>query len=123
MEKMGITNTQYVIIRHHDTENEHVHVVYNRIDNDLKLISVHNDYKRNVATCKELKEKYNLTFGKDKSRVKREKLHGSEAVKYAIHDIVKENLATCKDITELKIALYSSGVGMNLKCKRGSNEV
>lgn len=26
MEEMGIKNTQYIIVRHHNTENEHLHV-------------------------------------------------------------------------------------------------
>ena len=38
MEEMGIKNTQYIIVRHHNTDNEHIIIVYNRIDNNLKLI-------------------------------------------------------------------------------------
>jgi hypothetical protein len=34
MEQMGISNTQYIIARHHDTEHPHCHIVFNRIDND-----------------------------------------------------------------------------------------
>ena len=64
MQEMGIKNTQYIIVRHHNTDNEHLHIVYNRIDNNLKLISVNQDYKRNIKVCKKLKDKYNLTYGK-----------------------------------------------------------
>lgn len=38
MEAMDIRNTQYIIVRHHNTGHEHFHIVYNRINNDLKLI-------------------------------------------------------------------------------------
>lgn len=74
MEEMGIKNTQYIIVRHHNSDNDHLHIVYNRIDNNLKLISVNYDYKRNIKVCKKLKDKHGLTYGKGKERVKREKL-------------------------------------------------
>lgn len=61
MQEMVIRNTQYIIVRHHNTDNNHLHIV-NRIDNDLKLISVNNDYKRNIKVCKKLKDKHNLTY-------------------------------------------------------------
>ena len=31
---MGIVNTQYIIGRHHDKEHPHIHIVFNRINND-----------------------------------------------------------------------------------------
>lgn len=34
MMETGINNTQYIIVRHHNTENGHLHIVYNRIDNN-----------------------------------------------------------------------------------------
>lgn len=36
MERMGIRNTQFIIGRHYDREHPHIHILYNRIDNDLK---------------------------------------------------------------------------------------
>lgn len=48
-EEIGIKNTKYIIVRHHNTDNEHLHIVYNRIDNNLKLIFVNNDYKQNIS--------------------------------------------------------------------------
>lgn len=43
MSKMGIRNTQYIIVRHPDTDHEHLHIVYNRIDNNHKLISINSE--------------------------------------------------------------------------------
>ena len=47
MQMMGITDTQFIIVRHHNTDNPHCHIVYNRINNAGKLISDRNDYRRN----------------------------------------------------------------------------
>ena len=47
MQMMGITDTQFIIVRHHNTHNPHCHIVYNRINNEGKLISDAHDYRRN----------------------------------------------------------------------------
>lgn len=118
MSEMGIKNTQYVIVRHHNTDNEHLHIVYNRIDNNLKLISVNNDYKRNIKVCKKLKDKYNLTYGKGKDRVKREKLNNPDKVKYYIYDAVKAVLPTCKTPADLTFTLQQFGIEVQYKHRR-----
>ena len=66
MQMMGITDTQFIIVRHHNTDNPHCHIVYNRINNAGKLISDRNDYRRNEQVTKALKSKYGFTYGTDK---------------------------------------------------------
>ena len=123
MEEIGIRNTQYIIVRHHNTDNEHIHIVYNRIDNNLKLISVNHDYKRNIKVCKKLKDKHGLTYGKDKERVKREKLRSPDKVKYYIHDAIKSVLSGCKNAADLRFGVEKYGIEIDYKFKRGSNEI
>ena len=123
MQEMGIKNTQYIIVRHGNTENPHIHIVYNRINNDLKLISVNHDYKRNIKVCKKLKDKYNLTYGKGKEKVKREKLDNPDKVKYKVHDAIKAVLPYCKGSDELKILLEKIGIETEFKLKRTTGEI
>lgn len=123
MEEMGIRNTQYIFVRHHNADNEHIHIVYNRIDNNLKLISVNHDYKRNTKVCKKLKDKHGLTYGKDKERVKREKLRNPDKAKYYIHDAIKSVLPNCKNPADLRLSLEKHGIEIEYKFKRESNEI
>jgi hypothetical protein len=123
MQEMGIKNTQYVVVRHHNTDNDHLHIVYNRIDNNLKLISVNNDYKRNIKVCKKLKDKYNLTYGKGKEKVKRENLDNPDKAKYYIHDAIKAILPTCKNPADLRFALQKLHIELIYKNKRTTNEI
>ncbi len=123
MEEMGIRNTQYIIVRHHNADNEHIHIVYNRIDNNLKLISVNHDYKRNVKACKKLKDRHGLTYGKDKERVKREKLRNPDKAKYYIHDAIKSVLPDCKTPNDLRYNLQKFGIELEYKHKRTSSEI
>jgi hypothetical protein len=123
MEEMGINNTQYIIVRHHNAENEHVHIVYNRIDNNLKLISVNHDYKRNIKVCKKLKDRHNLTYGEGKEKVKREKLRNPDKAKYYIYDSIKSVIADCKTPADLQFALKKFEIETEFKLKRTTGEV
>ena len=123
MQEMGIKNTQYIIVRHHNTDNAHLHIVYNRIDNNLKLISVNNDYKRNIKACKKLKDKYNLTYGKGKDNVKRQKLDNPDKTKYHIYDAIKSVLSSCKNPADLRFALQKFNIEIDYKFKRTTREI
>ena len=92
MEKMGIKDTQYVIVRHHNTPNPHCHLIFNRVDNNGKRISDSNWLKRNVRVCKELKQKYDLTFGEDKSQTRTERLRPNERTRYEMANDVRSAL-------------------------------
>lgn len=81
MELMGIRNTQFILVRHHNTDNPHCHLVYNRIGYDGRVISSQGDYKRNEIATKVLKDRYGLTYAEDKGKTNVEKLHASERVK------------------------------------------
>ena len=82
MQRMGITDTQYIVVRHTDTEHPHLHILYNRVKYDTKLVRSHNERIRSVAVCKAMKQKYGLTFSEGKESVKIERLHDPDKVKY-----------------------------------------
>ena len=82
MQRMGITDTQYIAVRHTDTEHPHLHILYNRVRYDTKLVRSHNERIRSVAVCKAMKQKYGLTFSEGKESVKIERLHDPDKVKY-----------------------------------------
>ena len=92
MQMMGINDTQFIIVRHHNTDNPHCHIVYNRINNEGKLISDAHDYRRNEQVTKALQSKYGSTYGTDKSKTNTRKLRNVERAKYEVHNAVKEAL-------------------------------
>ena len=117
MQMMGITDTQFIIVRHHNTDNPHCHIVYNRINNAGKLISVWNDYRRNEQVTKALKSKYGLTYGTDKSKTNTRKLRNAERAKYEIHNVVKSILSTADSWEEFRNELAKRGVHLELVYK------
>ena len=114
MQMMGITDTQFIIVRHHNTDNPHCHVVYNRINNEGKLISDRNDYRRNEQVTKALKSRYGLTYGTDKSKTNTRKLRNAERAKYEIHNAVKDALKVADSWQKFKKELAKRGVCLEL---------
>lgn len=110
MELMGIKNTQFILVRHHNTDNPHCHLVYNRIEYDGKIISSQSDYKRNEIATKLLKDKYGLTYAEGKGKTNVEKLHASERVKYEIFNAVKAALKHSKTWKEFNDYLLRRGI-------------
>ena len=114
MQMMGIKDTQFIIVRHHNTHNPHCHIVYNRINNEGKLISDRNDYRRNEQVTKALKSRYGLTYGTDKSKTNTRKLRNAERAKYEIHNAVKDALEVADSWQKFKNELAKRGVLLEL---------
>ena len=117
MQMMGITDTQFIIVRHHNTDNPHCHIVYNRINNEGKLISDRNDYRRNEQVTKALKSRYGLTYGTDKSKTNTRKLRNAERAKYEIYNAVKSALRMADSWDEFKSELAKRGVHLEFVYK------
>ena len=117
MQMMGITDTQFIIVRHHNTDNPHCHIVYNRINNEGKLISDTHDYRRNEQVTKALKSKYGLTYGTDKSKTNTRKLRNAERAKYEIHNAIKDALKVADSWQKFKSELEKRGVHLEFVYK------
>lgn len=66
MERMGIRDTQYLIVRHLETGSPHFHIVYNRVNLHGKAIDESNNFDKSRDATKAIKLKYGLTFSPKK---------------------------------------------------------
>ena len=123
MEKMGIKDTQYIIGRHFDKEHPHVHIAFNRIDNNGKTISDRNDRFRSEKICKELTAKYGLYFADGKERVKEHRLKEPDKTKYEIYQALKAEITRCRDWKTLLSHLKMQDIDVRFKFKSNSQEV
>lgn len=114
LRRMGIVNTQFVMSRHHDKPHPHVHIAYNRVDNDGNAITGDQGFRKSARITQALTREYGLTFSKGKKKVNRDRLKGKAAVKYRIYDTVTEVLQTSRSMDALKAALAARGIGMNI---------
>ena len=123
MEKMGIKDTQYIIGRHFNKEHPHIHIAFNRIDNNGKTISDRNDRFRSEKICKELTAKHGLYFADGKVKIKEHRLKEPDKTKYEIYQALKAEIARCRDWKALLAHLKKQDIDVHFKYKGNSQEV
>lgn len=123
MQRMGIRETQFFIARHFDKEHPHVHIAFNRIDNNGNTISDRNERLRSTRICKELTQKYGLHMANGKDNVKRERLKEPDRTKYELYDILKTEVGRCGNRNVLAANLKRQGVEVHFKHKGQTDEL
>ncbi|MDX9906737.1 MAG: relaxase/mobilization nuclease domain-containing protein [Bacteroidales bacterium] len=119
LKKMGYENTQYIIVRHHDTDHPHVHLVIGRIDNNGKRITDQKEKLRSTKACMELTRAYGLYIASGKENVKQHRLKEPEKTKYEIYHALQLAVPKCRNWQELKAELLKSGITTEF-CGNGS---
>ena len=115
LRRMGYGDTQVLIVRHHDRDHPHLHLVLNRIDSNGKRISDKNERVRNAKVCRELSNKYGLYIAPNKDNVKRHRLREPDKTKYEIYDAIRECLPKCRNWNDLTTALRKQGIDTEFK--------
>ena len=123
MQRMGITGTQYIIARHFDKEHPHIHLVFNRVDNNGKTISDSNDRYRSEKICKELTHKYGLYYSTGKENVKQHRLKEPDKSRYEIYEALKMVIPKCQNWKQLARELDKVGIKTELKTKGNTSAV
>jgi hypothetical protein len=118
---MGYKNTQYIIVRHHDTNHPHVHLVINRIDNNGNRISDKNEKLRNTKVCMELTKKYGLYIASGKENVQVHRLKEPDKTRYEIYHALRSTIPICRNWQELDLKLQKLGINTELR-KNGNTE-
>ena len=117
LEKMGYGDTQSLIVRHSDCQHPHLHICINRIGNDGKTISDHNEKYRSTKICRELTERYGLTIGGGKQEVNRLRLRGEDKLRYEIFDTIKSILPQSQTWKDFVVGLAQQGITTRFKTK------
>lgn len=122
MQRMGITDIQYLLVRHLDQPHPHCHLVYNRVGNNGQTISDKNIKIRNAKVCRALTEKYGLHLSPGKESVRRERLREPDKTKYEIYDTIKTCLPNCGNWNDLELRLKERGVAVRYKYCGSTNQ-
>ncbi|PAW93914.1 mobilization protein [Mucilaginibacter sp. MD40] len=123
LQRMKIENTQVLIVRHQDKAHPHLHIVYNRVNNDGKTIADNFQQYKSIKITKALTLQHGLYIALDKKQVKREQLKGADKVKYELYDKIKAASKQVNTIGELKQILAKQGITTQYKLKSGSLEI
>lgn len=97
VQKMGLDKTQYTIIRHHDQpDNQHLHIVANRVADDGQTIKDGQNFFRSKRALQELIQEYGLTppQGLRPEKQHLAQLQGAELTKHKLRQALHEALVT-----------------------------
>lgn len=117
LHEMGYGDTQNLIVRHSDRQHPHLHICINRIGNNGKTISDHNEKYRSTKICRELTERYGLTIGEGKRAVNRHRLRGEDKLRYEIFDTIKAVLPQSQTWKDFVAELEQQGITTRFKTK------
>ena len=120
---MGITDTQYLTVRHNDREHPHCHIVFNRINNFGQAIMDSNNFHRNIEVCRDITLSHELYIPQGKENVKIERLREPYRTKYEIWQIVKQILNNIRSWEELKSCLNDQSIEISFKYKGTTKEI
>ena len=123
LHKMGYGDTQSLIVRHSDRQHPHLHICINRIGNDGKTISDHNEKYRSTKICRELTERYGLTISEGKHEVNRSRLRGEDKLRYEIFDTIKSILPQSQTWKDFVAELEQQDITTRFKTKGNTNVV
>lgn len=145
VKRAGLSNTQYIVIRHEDREHQHVHIVANRVGNDGKTISDKFIKMRDIERAQLIAKQYGLTQtlskepkkkqtvvnelfherkdkGKDLKLTNQERLSPDQQAKYAIYEALNTHTSgknQARDLDSLRLLLEQEKIRMQLYEKEG----
>ncbi len=123
MQLMEIKNTQYVIVQHNDKGHPHLHIIYNRVNDNGKTISDQFQKQRNHKVAKELTLKYGYYMAGSKEEVNREQLKGADSLKYELYDTISKQVKHARNWQQLEAWLKRKDINIIFKYKSGSTDI
>ncbi|WPV65926.1 relaxase/mobilization nuclease domain-containing protein [Chitinophaga sp. LS1] len=125
LEKLGVTNTQYVITKHTDTDHLHLHIIANLVNNPGKAIRDNWIGLRGKKTAQQLTQKYQLIPAIDKKigLTNLQALNQEEAARYEIFQAIEVVLLRCKTLPALERELMKKGIDVQYKHKGDTQQL
>ena len=119
---MGLGKTQWLVVRHYETDKPHCHIVFNQIGDDGKWTDAGRNQYKNKRVCEALTERYRLALPK-RDAPDLDKLHGVERAKAEIRIAATEALKKSRNWQEFARELSKKGVMLVPKYRRGTTEM
>jgi hypothetical protein len=125
LEKLNMSDTQYVIAKHTDKKHLHLHIVANFVGNKGKAIRDSWIGYRGKKAAQALTKKYQLipAVKKELAITNLQSLNAEEATRYEIYSTIQEQLPHSLNMAELMDRLVKRGIGIQYKCKNGTDEL
>ncbi|WP_276496855.1 relaxase/mobilization nuclease domain-containing protein [Pontibacter litorisediminis] len=123
LERMGIRNTQHLIVEHRDTQHPHVHILYNKVSYAGRVIEADFQLPRSMRVISEMIARYGYHLHAGKDAVNRQRLNPSESARFALYDALRPLLGEAKSWEELRARLQRQGITLRFKLDSGTGKV
>ncbi len=125
LEKIGIKDTQQVIVKHNDKSHQHLHIIANLVNNKGKAIRDSWIGLRGKKAAQQLTNKYQLTPAEEKNMrlTNLEALSNEQVARYEIFQAVTDVLPRCKTLPELEKQLQKEGIDIQYKHKGNTQQM
>ena len=127
LQGMGFDNNQHLIVRHDDTEHNHVHIVASRISLDGRCVSDSWDYRRSERLLRQLEQKYQLQPVQQRHLERRSpttgemrlrRRTGTASVREQIQDAIDQTCDGTLSLPQLLTQLREQGIEASVKFTR-----
>lgn len=108
---MGLDQSQYVVIRHSDTDHSHLHIIANRVANDGQTVSDSLNYQRQSKLMRQIEQQHDLTPTVEQPQRKSlEKVPDRDRQRIEMRDQVRGCLKQAASKEEFSQALGRQGI-------------
>ena len=124
LKRLGVTSTNYLVVRHTDTNRDHIHIVASRIRFDGTAIDDAWDYTRSQVILRDLEQKYGLVAvpsshstarrAPTRRQLEKEKQTGAETAKATLQKTIDAVIPQSATIADLRGKLEAQGVETRL---------
>jgi hypothetical protein len=128
MKAMEFDNNQYTVVKHSDTEHDHIHIVASRICLDGSVVDDSWDYYKSQETIRQLERNYNLetvtpSWETDKraqttGEHRQLKSKGNKSVRVQLQDLIDEVTQDNPSMPEFVERLQQQGVEVQVGLTR-----
>lgn len=113
---IGFEKNQYIVIAHHDTGHQHIHIVANRVSFDGKTVKDNHNFRKMAVYCRKMEEKHGLQKVLSPRRyLPKEQRHlpRTDERKEKLRQDIKQCLAISKNYEEFKLQMKKLGYQVN----------
>lgn len=117
LQKIGMQDTQYAVVKHTDKQHLHMHIIANRINDEGKIIGQGLIVERGIKAARELTHEHHLQQenGKNLHLTNMEALHEPDAIRYRIYKAIQHHLPGCYRLEDLEKRLLPEGISMRYR--------
>ncbi len=113
---LGFEKNQYIVIAHHDTGHQHIHIVANRVSFDGKTVKDNHNFRKMAVYCRKMEEKHGLQKVLSPRRyLPKEQRHlpRTDMRKEKLREDIKKCLITSKNYADFELQIKKLGYQVN----------